>query len=107
MTGASLNDFFTQQREWDARASQVQAAAAQAYNRLLLLAENREGGQARTVAQFVASTHNSHDHRFDLWTCVRWMSASRTTCWCASMHCDGAGQICIRWCPMATVGVNV
>lgn len=66
MTGASLNDFFTQQREWDARASQVQAAAAQAYNRLLLLAENREGGQARTVAQFVASTYNSNDHRFDL-----------------------------------------
>lgn len=61
-----MNDFFAQQREWDERASQVQAAAAQAYNRLLLLAENREGGQARTVAQFVASTYNSHDHRFDL-----------------------------------------
>lgn len=62
---AMMNDFFAQQREWDERASKAQAAAAQAYLRLLRLAELRDGGQAHTIARFVASMYNSHDHPFD------------------------------------------
>jgi len=47
-----------QQQEWDARAHQAQAAAAQAFERLLQLAERSSGGQIRRVVRFLASTYN-------------------------------------------------
>lgn len=61
-----MDDFLAQQREWDERASKAQAAGAQAYSRLLLLAEQSNSAQAQTAAVFVASTYNGQQHRFDL-----------------------------------------
>lgn len=51
---------------WAHRAAQAQAAAAQAYARLLNLAETRDSGQIRRVAQFIASTYNGQAFPFDL-----------------------------------------
>lgn len=55
-----------QEREWDQRARQAQAAAAQALERLLALAETRDSGQIRTVARFIASTFDGQTFPFDL-----------------------------------------
>lgn len=55
-----------QQREWDARARAAQASAAQAYARLLALAESRDSGQVRRVVRFLASTYNGEVFPFDL-----------------------------------------
>lgn len=55
-----------QQREWASRANSVQAAAAQAFGRLLGLAEERDSGQIRTVVRFLASTYNGAAFPFDL-----------------------------------------
>lgn len=52
--------------EWAQRAYQAQAAAAQAYGRLLNLAETRDSGQIRRVAQFIASTYDGATFPFDL-----------------------------------------
>jgi hypothetical protein len=52
--------------EWTRRASEAQAAAAQAYARLLNLAETRDSGQIRRVAQFIASTYDGATFPFDL-----------------------------------------
>ena len=60
-----MDEFFAQQRVWEERATQAQAAAAQAYLRLLRLAELRQGGQALAIARFVASMYDSHEHAFD------------------------------------------
>lgn len=54
------------EREWEARAQQVQAKAAQAYLRLVELAERSDTGQARRVARFLASTYNGEAYPFDL-----------------------------------------
>jgi hypothetical protein len=51
---------------WARRAQQAQAAAAQAYARLLELAEKRDSGQVRRVAQFIASTYDGATFPFDL-----------------------------------------
>ncbi len=48
------------------RASEAQAAAAQAYARLLNLAETRDSGQIRRVALFIASTYDGATFPFDL-----------------------------------------
>lgn len=53
-------------QEWARRASEAQAAAAQAYARLLRLAETRDSGQIRRVAQFIASTYDGATFPFDL-----------------------------------------
>lgn len=55
-----------QQREWDQRAMASQAKAAQAYARLIDLAETRDSGQIRTIARFIASTFDSEAFSFDL-----------------------------------------
>ena len=55
-----------QQREWDERARVAQAAAAQAFARLLKLAEERDSGQIRRIARFLASTFNGEAFPFDL-----------------------------------------
>lgn len=52
--------------EWSRRASEAQAAAAHAYARLLNLAETRDSGQIRRVAQFIASTYDGATFPFDL-----------------------------------------
>ena len=53
-------------QEWARRAGLAQAAAAQAYARLLNLAETRDSGQIRRVAQFIASTYDGATFPFDL-----------------------------------------
>jgi len=57
-----MNDF----DEYARRAAEAQAKAAQAYARLLELAEQRDSGQVRRVAQFLASTYNGEAFPFDL-----------------------------------------
>jgi hypothetical protein len=57
-----LNDLAT----WAQRATKAQAAAAQAYARLLHLAESSDSGQVRRVAQFIASTYDGAAFPFDL-----------------------------------------
>jgi carboxylesterase type B len=49
-------DLDRQEREWGERAQRAQAAAAQAYERLIALAESQDSGQISTVARFLAST---------------------------------------------------
>lgn len=53
-------------REWESRAQQAQARAAQAYLRLVELAERHDSGQAARVARFLASTFNGAAFPFDL-----------------------------------------
>lgn len=55
-----------QQREWDARARAAQAAAAQAYERLLGLAERHDSGQIRRVVRFLASAFNGEAFPLDV-----------------------------------------
>lgn len=59
-------DEFEQLREWETRAQQAQAKAAQAYLRLVELAERSDTGQARRVARFLASTFNGTRYPLDL-----------------------------------------
>jgi hypothetical protein len=61
----SPEDFEREQREWDERARQAQAAAAQAYARLLDLAESRDSGQIRRIARFLAGTFDGEAFPFD------------------------------------------
>lgn len=59
-------DEFEQLRAWEARAQQAQAKAAQAYLRLIELAEQHDTGQAARVARFLASTFNGALYPLDL-----------------------------------------
>lgn len=64
-----MNNFAEQDKkeaEWAKRAHQAQAAAAQALERLLQLAESRDSGQIRTVAHFIAATFDGQTFPFDL-----------------------------------------
>ncbi|MBA9913582.1 hypothetical protein D7S65_14425 [Ralstonia insidiosa] len=54
-----------QEREWAERASKVQASAAQAYDRLMRLAESSSAGQVHTVARFLASTFDGQAFPLD------------------------------------------
>lgn len=54
-----------QERDFAERASKAQALAAQAYERLLSLAEREHSGQVRTVARFVASTFDGQAFPLD------------------------------------------
>ena len=62
----SLTDIERQEREWGDRACVAQAVAAQAFARLLGVAEHRSSGQIRRVALFLASTYNGEAFPFDL-----------------------------------------
>lgn len=55
-----------QREEWNQRALQAQARAAQAYLRLVELAERSDSGQAHRVALFLASTFDGRTYPFDL-----------------------------------------
>lgn len=67
---ADLAAIFAQQwareAQWQQRASIVQAQAAQAYARLLDIAETSDTGQAARIARFIAATFNGHAFHFDL-----------------------------------------
>ena len=54
------------QAQMQSRALVAQAAAAQAFARLLVLAEQRDSGQIRRVARFLASVFNGDAFPFDL-----------------------------------------
>ncbi|BCN13332.1 hypothetical protein RPSD_52170 (plasmid) [Ralstonia solanacearum] len=54
-----------QEREWAERASKAQASGAQAYDRLLRLAESSSAGQVCTVARFLASTFDGQTFPLD------------------------------------------
>lgn len=59
------NDLLKQQAQWDKRATLSQAKAAQAFARLLDLAETNTG-QAARVRSFVAASFNGSRFAFDL-----------------------------------------
>jgi hypothetical protein len=50
---------------YEERSAAAQAKAAQAYARLLNLAETRDSGQIRKIAQFLAATYNGTAFKFD------------------------------------------
>jgi hypothetical protein len=52
--------------QFDARSRQATEAAAQAFARLLKLAEERESGQIPCIARFLAATYNGQAFQFDL-----------------------------------------
>jgi hypothetical protein len=60
-------DFDLQARLQDerARSARAQAMAAQAYARLLQLAEDSDTGQARTIARFIAGSFDGMSFPFD------------------------------------------
>ena len=76
--------------EWAIRTRDAQAKAAQAYARPLALAEERDSGQIRRIAQFIASTYNNGAFPFDLFD-LR-----------ASMPCVGVRLTSTSLCPMAS-----
>jgi len=51
---------------WQRWASEAQGKAAQAYARLLSLAERGDSGQVGRIAQFLAGTYNGEAFPFDL-----------------------------------------
>lgn len=51
---------------FDGRSQEATAKGAQAFDRLLTLAEREDSGQIRRVAAFVASTYNGRVYPFDL-----------------------------------------
>jgi hypothetical protein len=53
-------------QSYEERSAAAQAKAAQAVARLLSLAETRESGQIRKIAQFPAATYNGVAFNFDL-----------------------------------------
>lgn len=55
-----------EEESWASRAAEVQPKAAQAYARLLTIAETSDTGQASRVARFIASSFNGTAHPFDL-----------------------------------------
>lgn len=66
-----LDDFITEriakEIEWHERAEVAHVQAGPAYLRLLVRAEQSDTGQARTVANFLASTYNGRAYHFDLY----------------------------------------
>lgn len=56
-----------EQEEWQRRAAVAQGQAAQAYARLLHIAETSDTGQASRVALFLAATFNGRSYPYDLY----------------------------------------
>jgi len=59
-------DILTEAANCDALSRQATQAGAQAYERLLRLAEERSSGQIPRIAGFLAATYNGHAFKFDL-----------------------------------------
>jgi hypothetical protein len=55
-----------QQDEWNERALAAQRAAAQAFARLLKIAETSDSGQANRIAKFIASCWNGLGFPYDV-----------------------------------------
>lgn len=53
-------------RSYEERSAVAQAKAAQAYGRLLNLAETNDSGQIQKIVQFLAATYDSNAFNFDL-----------------------------------------
>lgn len=62
----SFEELDRQQASWDARSCAAQGAAAQAFGRLLHVAETRDTGQARRIARFLASCYNGEAYPLDV-----------------------------------------
>lgn len=52
--------------QYGARSRQATQAGAQAFARLLKLAEERDSGQIARIARFLAATYNGHAFQLDL-----------------------------------------
>ena len=66
LTDSESRAFDERLLSYDQRAAVAQGKAAQAFGRLLNLAETRDSGQARSIAHFVAATYNGAAFKFDL-----------------------------------------
>ena len=62
----NFEDLKSQQGYWDRRSRAAQAAAAQAFDRLVGLTEIRHSGQGERIARFVASVYDGEAFPFDL-----------------------------------------
>lgn len=60
-----LTDLIAAQAIWEARANEAQGKAAQAYARLMDIA-NSDTGQSTRVRRFIAASFNGVRYRFDL-----------------------------------------
>jgi hypothetical protein len=63
-----FSDLMRQEREWTHRAQSAQATAAQAFARLLAIAERSDTGQAARVARFIAATFDGPAFALDLFS---------------------------------------
>jgi hypothetical protein len=62
----STNAFEVELALSDARSREAEPAGVRAFARLLELAEQRDSGQIRRIAQFLAATYNGQVFQFDL-----------------------------------------
>lgn len=61
-----FDELHAKRAEWHRRAKEAHLKAADAYRRLVYLAETGDSGQISKVARFVASTFNGQAYPFDL-----------------------------------------
>ncbi len=66
LTDSESRAFDERLLSYEQRAAVAQGKAAQAFGRLLNLAETRNSGQARSIAHFIAATYNGAAFKFDL-----------------------------------------
>ena len=66
LTNNEFGAFDERLLSYEQRAALAQGKAAQAFGRLLNLAEPRDSGQARSIAHFIAATYNGAAFTFDL-----------------------------------------
>lgn len=89
-----------QLQDYEERGNAAQARAAQAYARLLQLAETRESGQIRYIARFLASSYNGSAfpwNPFDL----RGLDVDIGDDMLACLDAAGPRSTSTAWCPMA------
>lgn len=63
---SQLEEFGETQRRMQLRKQAATARGGQAFARLLALAETRDSGQARRIAQFIAASYDGAAFTFDL-----------------------------------------
>ena len=63
---AVFSELNAKQADWQKRATDLQPRAAQAFLRLLQIAETSDTGQASRVAKFLAATFNGFSYSFDV-----------------------------------------
>lgn len=62
-----VNDVLEKVIAWDDRSRQATQAGAQAFTRLLNLAEEGDSGQVARIARFLAATYNGRSFPLDLY----------------------------------------